>query len=188
MTEFAASVGAMTSATDSYLLKRLGIPESVLYRGASHVGVGLALLGDDGMYQPAPDEGLQVIVVPVGVEGEVGWDHLHDLVAFRPGETARWWRRTGNSVLLNPEGARRAEHFNELLPVWSSPLSWLQHGGQGVVVLDWSAYLPLYFVGVAAVACEDLPLAKRLLSALKEPAFDLPEVRVLKPVEYSYAA
>jgi len=185
LNEFSLAVGPMTLATDNYI-RSLGVPDDLLYSGPSHVGVARADLSDEATYQPL-DAGAPVLVVPVGIQSESGWDVIVDLVAFRARDPAKWWGRTGNGVLLNPEGLRRAEHFNELLPVWSSPLSWLRSGGQGVVVLEWSAHLPFWFAGVNALACEDHALARRLESALQASAVKAPDVRVIR-TEIAHAA
>jgi len=185
LTEFAVAVNGMTAATDGYL-KSLGVPEYLLYGGASHVGVTRAELSDEGTYQPF-DAGVQVLVSPVGIQGEDGWDVIVDLVAFRARDPSRWWYRTGVGRLLNPEGVRRAEHFGAILPVWSSPMSWLRSGAQGVVILDWSVHLPFWLSGVQAVACENRALAVRLQAALKIPAMSAPDVRVIR-TETAHAA
>ena len=185
VSEFSSALGTMTLATDNYI-RSLGIPDDLLYGGPSYVGVTRADLSDETTYQPL-DAGVPVLVVPVGIQGESGWDVIVDLVAFRARDPATWWHRTGNGVLLNPEALRRAEHFDDLLPVWSSPLSWLRSGGQGVVVLEWSAHLPFWFAGVNALACEDHALARRLEASLQAPTGKFPDVRVIR-TEMAHAA
>lgn len=185
--EFASAVSGMTAATDDYVTKGLGVPESMLYGGPSYVGVLRADLSDEAFYQPSED-GTSCLAVPVGVQCDEGWDFLVDILAFQPRNPTRWWLRRGCAAILNPEGVRRAEHFREILAVWSSPLAWLKSGGQGIVILDWSAHLPLWLSGVSAIACETPALAGRVQSALREQTITTPDVRVIKSEVVSHAA
>ena len=178
--EFAAAVNSMSVATDEFLINKLGIPNDVLYGGPSHVGVSRIEPDADGLYQPNPD-GEEAVLVPSGIrrsEG-IGWNEISNLVAFNPSDPGRYWRRIGGEVFLNPEAVRRAEHFNEPLCVTSTPLAWLQGFGEGCVILDWCAHIPLHLGGVGVIACDSKTIAGQIKAAF-EGQQRCPEIRLFR--------
>jgi hypothetical protein len=186
--EFSASVGRMSAKTDRYLTD-LGIPRSVIYGGASPIGVERAQVTENGCYQPTED-GAQVLVTPVGWRGPGGvmWEAVDDLVAFNPRDPSLWWRRQGVGPFLNPEALERATYYGDLLPVFSTPLSWLRAGMQGIVILDWEGiHTPLHLGGIKVFACETSALAGRLIEALRDVK-PCPQFRLIKSEVFAHAA
>ena len=186
--EFADAVNPMTGTTDAYLTKMLGIPRETLTGGASLVGVTKAQFHSDGFYKPDP-KGQPALIVPNGRRGNLGyeWDDISDRIAFRPGEPNLWYSRLRSSAILNSPALELATKNNDLLPVFSTPLAWLQYCGQGVCILDWEQDLAFHFQDVRFVVCDSHSTAARLMSAL-EDLNRCPEMHVLKPVEVSHAA
>ena len=103
-----------------------GIPAEMLCR----IGVE-RVIRDAGLY--VPDEaGIPALILPV----EEG-DSLVDLLAlFTNGD---WARRTGNGAMLGAESLD-CEYCGFGVRVFRTPWSWLRAGGDGVVVLDESAW------------------------------------------------
>ncbi len=186
--EFGAAVRGRSLKTDTFL-RNLGLTEAVLYSGASLVGRGKAILEDNGLFTPH-ESGRDVLVVAEGQRDSsgIGWGFISDLIAFLPHAPHRWWRRTGDAVILNDEAVDRASFLEEQLAVWSSPLSWLQHGAHGAVVLEWQRHLPMHFRAVKRIAAENDLLALRLAAALKPPVTPPVDVQVIDTAEASHAA
>ena len=91
------------------------------------------------------DGGGSAFIVPVRVENAVtpeaadpaevicdGW--IVDLVAFHPDHPARWALRTGAAEWL---GSIEPQYLDpEPVPMWRTPLAWLQAGCRGLVLLS----------------------------------------------------
>ena len=61
-----------------------------------------------------------------------------DLVAWLESEPGYWWLREGDETPI--VGARQlagAEMTSAALPIYPTPATWLEAGGDGVCVLDW---------------------------------------------------
>ena len=178
LAQFARCIDAMTRQ-DEMRLVAAGVRREILYSGASVVGVVEADTSDSsGTWQPCPDSGRRLYVVPCGARGIGGilWLNLCDLLAFELSRPLRWWLRYGVAAVLNAEAFQRAEHFQTPLHLHHSPLSWLQRGATGALVLDWRGLdVGLWFGGLDRVLCDSWSLRSRLASALKP---SVPEIRV----------
>lgn len=80
-------------------------------------------------YEPDPD-GDHAIVIPVMYD-----DELVDLLAFDARRPSDWFMRLGGEPLLGA-GALADQLLEKPLHVYRTPLSWLQAGCDGVVILD----------------------------------------------------
>jgi hypothetical protein len=96
--------------------------------------------------------------IPLAAPWEDGFgdDDVGDLVAFSTDTPQRWWCRCGSLPVMNPDAVRRAEIFRNALHVWTSPLSWLRHAGEGCVLIDPTADVRLLFGGVPKIIAEDI--------------------------------
>ena len=136
--EMREAVAALTPF-DRTLLGAAGIPARMIERGL--IGrAGISLSGDETIWEPgiAP-----VYVTPCRIADpftpECPWwravpeaGHLIDLVAWHPEHPQRWALRTGFAEWL---GACEPQHLSDAVHVRRSPLSWLRHGGTGIVAL-----------------------------------------------------
>ena len=92
-------------------------------------------------------------------------EHLVDLVAVDIDHPDRFRRRRGDAVVLGNAYLEIAGETCAPVPVFRNPLTWLQSGGNGVVVLDWD-YARDLLLDHELVA-EDLDLGAALEDALK---------------------
>lgn len=174
-------VGDTTPATDAYFNNALGIPKAVTHGGAALAARARIQVSEDGYFEPR-DDGLPAVVVPCGVQAFkcVGWEDINDLVAFSPKAPGRWYRRSGVARFCGEDRIAHAVHRGMILAVYETPLSWLQHGVDGVCIVDWDGGLALDFPEeLRAVACETISLGRRLEAALRPPKRG-PEVRVIQ--------
>ena len=125
----------------------------------------------DGRFEFAED-GLTAVVIPaydtipgnLDANAERHVEHLVDLVAVDLDHPDRYWRRLGEALLLGVAYLEIASYEGEPVPVFKTPLSWLQGGG-GVCILDWDWARDL-LLDLELVA-EDVELGERLDAALK---------------------
>lgn len=98
-------------------------------------------------YHLTQDDGVGLVVVPVFDWPEPGdLDGLIDLIGFQPSRPDRWYTLTAQAQCL---GGWHADSVREQTPLWplagdpppptlriySTPLEWLQHGCDGMVIL-----------------------------------------------------
>jgi hypothetical protein len=135
---------------------RHGSPELVL--GAAPVlpvGADLFEIDEGGRWS---------VLQPVAPDGET----ILDLLAWHPCRPDRWRLLTGDAIAL---GEREIDlHDSELdgpLPVFATPLAWLQAGGRGVCLLrqTWQAAQRV-LDGVPALGAETVELGEWLRTAL----------------------
>lgn len=117
--------------------------------------------------------GDRAIVMPTFTPSGV----LVDLVAFRPETPRSFWTMAGAGLMLGHDSLERAEFFGEPLMVYESPFAWLQGGGDGIVILDWTHYWPAYLAGVVALQFEDRAFGRRAEALLQKPIL-LPPILV----------
>ena len=85
---------------------------------------------------------------------------VHDLIAFRPDATGRWWRRRGDVDLL---GANNITPWRlSPLVIHETPLSWLQAGANGIVIINWGLD-PIARLGGTGYLETETPALKRRL-------------------------
>lgn len=178
LTEFAAAAGALHRATGCVeWLSRQGIAAEVTF-GPHACIAGVARIRTEGnCYEPDPD-GQQAIIVPVSLSYETCELDPYDLVAWHPAEPGRWFARRGAADILNPEAIERSVSMDEPLQVRETPLAWLQGGMTGIVVLDWTAHLPLLLPPKLEICCATPELGHRLLNQLRKHRDALPLVKV----------
>jgi len=167
--EFAAAVN---NVRQPHLdrMAALGVNSNALARCVHYAhpfGVMDAEPRRDGTYEAGA--GTPHIVLPV-YEGE----GMVDLVAWRSDNPARWWLRTGLGWMLNANDIFNGWHCE--LTLHSTPLDWLQAGGNGGVVLDWSSPDIRWLRGVAAIDCDTAHLAAMVRRELSKPA-RMPTIR-----------
>ena len=77
------------------------------------------------------------------------YGHPADLVAWfndRPGE---WWLRKGDETpVLGARQLAGSEMTAAPLPIYPTPLAWLEAGGDGICILDWDMKLAWLFDGL----------------------------------------
>lgn len=174
LAEYAAYAAAATPAHDQALIAR-GVPADWLRAPAApaRYGFSRARHNDDGTWEPA-DDGLRCVILPDPPLSELDspdWPTvgLADLIAFPPDRPGEWRIRCG-SAILNAEEVERCAFHGEPLVIHPTPMDWLRAEGQGVVILDWSAFLPFHLSGPPAFRCATRDLAARLDRALHRPA------------------
>lgn len=127
-------------------LRCLGVPYAslaALGRDEHTIGVGRAVLRDDGLWEPS-DKGEPVVVQAVcdGVGRELGDAGLIDLIAWRTSEPERWWWRCGTAWALGHE-LLDLDNGEPVLVV-ATPAQWLSVAGVAVCPLDWSSSSALW--------------------------------------------
>ena len=151
---------------------------------------------DGGRYEPDPDLPA-AFVVPVRVDSAicpeaadplvtVNSGEIVDLVAFHPAKPDRWALRVGAAEWL---GAIEPQYLDpEPVPIWRCPLSWLQAGCAGLVMLSRSLTdHHRALSGCRSVVAEDSAHAAELRRVLGRP-FPVPAVLVSRGREVRHAA
>lgn len=174
MTEF---VGYASNVTDLHFrrLEGLGVPRDWLRDPMASVRFGAtrARLEQSGRWEPDP-AGTPVCILPepplVNVY-DPAWPilDLSDLIAFKPGEADKWWFRTGHTALLNADAPLEAMTRDRPLILHPDPLAWMRAAGDGAVILNWSACLPLHVGGAPSIRCTSRALAAKVDAALHRP-------------------
>ena len=144
-----------------------------------NTGIGLVSAGTYGDFWEPEEAGLLFTTVPVIDAGAV-----IDIVVFRIDQPHHWWVRSGCGKALGLDAADEVRGDTPIwklpndppppaLPIFSTPLSWLQHGAAGVVVLHerWCDYT---LEGVEAVVAEDSHHARHLHDTL--PKRSIPKI------------
>jgi hypothetical protein len=112
----------------------MGIPNRIIFGARHHVGVAPIVTHSDGLFE-LHDDGEAAVIVPEGVPEWPAWDEIHDLIAFKPEDPSRWWRRRGDVDLL---GASNIIPWRlSPLTIQETPLSWLQAGAKGICIVNW---------------------------------------------------
>jgi hypothetical protein len=168
---------------DQERLEQAGVSRQFLYRGAVRVGTVEAMTHTDGYYEPF-SLGRRLYVVPAiplcsifDPEFDGNAPPIGDLIAFDLAEPNRFWVRTGAASFINPYAFAHASLYRVPLPVWSSPLAWLRAGGDGVVILDDTAHLPLWFGGLVAIQADSVELGRKIKARMAQQS-KLPEIMV----------
>jgi hypothetical protein len=109
--------------------------------------------------------GDEAILLPVHAPSGL----LADVVAFRLETPKSYWPMVGGQPMLGAENIERAAFDRAPLMVHECPLDWLRADCDGIVVLDWKAYWPLWFDGVPALQIRDRTFAARAAAAFGRP-------------------
>lgn len=121
-------------------LRSLGLPYASLARLGQDehtIGVCRAVLGSDGLFEPA-QHGEPVVVQAVhdDLARDLGEAGLIDLIAWRTGEPERWWWRSGSAWALGHE--LLVVNAAEPVQIVTTPCDWLAAAGRALCILDWS--------------------------------------------------
>ena len=132
--EFAVATDGVTPLLVERL-QRLGIPNRIVFGVRHHVGVARIVTDSDGLFE-FHDDGERALIVPEGEPEWPGWAQIHDLIAFKPDNPSRWWRRRADVDLL---GASNITPWRlSPLTIHETPRSWLQAGADGVCIVNWA--------------------------------------------------
>ena len=134
-------------------------------------GVARVRIDADGTYEPAED-GVGAIVVAV-----IEHNELSDLLAFRTTDPSRWWLRLGLAGYLGEAVVDYAAFMSMSLRLNRSPLSWLQAGCNGAVVLDWR-FASSALLNVPEIAAEDIEHGEEIERRLLKFSPVLPRIVV----------
>ena len=149
---------------DLATLRQHGIP----YRATQIVG-GVRQARDGRLLLPC-------WIDPPSIYHAVDDPVLLGVVAFNPGAPDDWTLHPedAGAVMLGGGALHEAQYYGEPLPVFENPLRWVQAGGGGIFVLDWTVCLPLRFVSVKRFDCTSERVAARLHDAYE--IRDRPEI------------
>ena len=153
--EFSAACCNVTGE-DLRALLAAGIPEAAL----DPLLFGLAPIEtrQGGLFDIAED-GDKAVILPCGE-----WDFptwlLDDLVAFRLDKPECWWRRTGAADLLGVVNLFTVEPRR----LYSTPLEWVHHAGDGLCLLDWTCDPSRLLMGSGQLEA-DPALERKVLAA-----------------------
>lgn len=156
-------------------IKRMRAPElQASLSACRHLSVpvlwGLDLVAfDRTTYQPSSDEGQPALIVSDGPD-----EDPCDLVACRLGDR-RMASRLDNVVALGEERIAEAREERSPLVLYADPFSWLECGGDGAVIVDWSR-VGLLFDYIDCVICENRSLAARVHATTRGMAWP-PRIR-----------
>ena len=144
-----------------------GIPNRIIFGPRHYLGAARIVHHSSGLFEPHED-GEHALIVPEAVPEWPAWDAIHDLIAFRPDDPARWWRRRGDVDLL---GASNMTPWRlSPLVLHETPLSWLQGGADGVCIINWG-FDPLARLGGAGhLEAETPAIRMRLERRIQEAA------------------
>lgn len=136
-------------------LVQYGIPRELIFGCDSLVGLAPIVVADQeaGLFDFA-DAGELHIITP-STEW-FGWCPTDDLIAFRPADPTVWWHYRGVAEVLGT-WHRHADP----VPLFSTPLAYLQHGGRGMCIVDWRLDLQRWFGAVPAIAFDCAALEGR---------------------------
>ena len=119
------------------------------------------------------EDGLTAVVIPaydtipgtLDANPERHLEHLVDLVAVDLDHPERYWRRSGEALVLGAAYLEIAGQVLEPVPVSKNPLTWLKAGGDGICILDWDWARDLLLDH--ELIAEDIDLGDRLAAVLK---------------------
>jgi hypothetical protein len=109
-------------------LVKMGVTGPAIAKAGGFGVAGVAFMKDRFEF----DGPAEAMVLPV-YEGA----HLIDLVAVDSKRPIRFARLYGRAWCLGNDF--NAWEPNAALPVWRTPLRWLQAGAEGIVIMDWAA-------------------------------------------------
>ena len=156
-------------------LRRQGVSEKALHLWPGPVGVARIETHPLGIFNFA-EHGHRAFIQPVLIGGE--FTDIGDLIAWYPDDPARWWTRRYTGLPLGIDQLDCAEIESLPLAIRRTPLSWLQAGGDGIVVTDW-AMSALALRSVPILIAEDAEHGREIQRRLTIVAA-APEIRVTR--------
>lgn len=164
-----------TDAMDELCLDRLK-SIGVTGAGIARAGLlGLVRMETDGEHWQPEESGNPALIIPAGVDNS--FNNIVDMIALQTSNPDIWWSRTGLSPMLGFENLSRSMFYGTQLTLHANPLEWLKADCEGICLLDWDMYLPVWLSGVQSIYCPDPYTGERLSAALTQNIF-LPEIRV----------
>ena len=107
-----------------------------------------------------------------------------DLIAWRSGDPARWFWRTGLGWALGTDWLT-PRWGNEPVRLFATPLDWLAGAGEGMCILDGSAPEIRELAALGAIEADEM-IGRRLLAILYKPV-RVPRVIYRKAVRHAAA-
>ena len=173
--EFSAVVCSLTPERID-VLRAAGVHDGAIFHDPLMVGMARIQTHRGGLYDIAADGDLAVLL-PAGAWDGLNWQ-IDDLIAFKPAEPGRWWRRLGEVKILGSSNIRTEPVFP--LTLYDTPLSWLQAGARGVCVIDWRVD-PEKFTG--PIVAESRSLKARFEQRIQSAALAKSNISVSEVIE-----
>jgi hypothetical protein len=162
------------SRTHRDSLCALGIPAGVLDRG----WVGVESISVSGsVYQPDQGGGWAYITPirahsdgpePIAPEEILHVGDIVDLVAWQPSKLECWALRRGAATWLGAIGPQLLDP--DPVPIWRTPLAWLQAGGEGLCLLSQVLHdRQRVLLGIRHILAEDVEHGRELRDTLLRP-------------------
>jgi hypothetical protein len=177
------AMSLLSELIDAYRFARRPIYRAAIHRLGLQLGEGylwgLAPVAADSLfYEPDPEGELALIV------GAFERGALFDLVAVSP-FTFGIRTRLGEANLLGADWLEVARWHERSLKLYAEPFSWLRHGRNGAVILDWRG-IGFRLSDMPSIVCETEALADQVRDAFARP-LPLPPVRLMHPTEKPHA-
>ncbi|MEH6476219.1 MAG: hypothetical protein V7727_11045 [Sneathiella sp.] len=153
-------------------LKALGVTGAGMARAGL---VGVARIETDGSHWQPEESGTPALIIPAGIDN--GFSSIVDMIALQTSTPDIWWSRTGFSAMLGFDSLSRCMFYGTQLTIHANPLDWLKSDCEGICLLDWNRYLPMWLSGIQSIYCPDPSTGEKLSAALTQNIF-LPEIRV----------
>lgn len=169
--EFEQYVDALDDTGLQHLLS-LGITGTAIGNAGL---IGVAHIEMEGTHWQPEESGIPTLIIPVGMDNSFG--RIVDLVALQTVNPRIWWLRTGIGAMLGYWNLEEAAYFQQQLTVHATPLDWLKADCEGICILDWKGYLPIWLSDIKQIHCPDVMTGQRLSTTL-ERNIALPEIRV----------
>lgn len=180
MTDLISEINAAGDAGEALtLLRSAGVSDRVLLTPEGICGAfGFDRIAPTktGLYESSED-GADAIVI--GARDTYG--DLTDLVAWPVADPTKFYRRIGAAVFLGEGAIEFAAFTRRALRVFANPLSWLQAGCSGGVILDRSADLRPVLDGIPVILSETAILGNQIARQLRERThYRLPKIKIPK--------
>jgi hypothetical protein len=164
---------AVSAVTGRHLaaMERLGCTAPAIAAiGAKQAPFGVLKCDMRGkqFFEPTAEPfGIDAVVMPVMDEGTVT-----DIIAWRTLAPEAWLWRNGDGWALGIDEIERPhlwDGFREIT-VHATPLDWLRAGGEGAVILDWSAAQHIRKIAMFdTIRCDHHTVKDRLSALLSQP-------------------
>lgn len=149
--------------------------------------LGIARVRVEGDHYEPDDDGMEMVLVtaleapPRLPDGR--WRCLNpiiDLVAIRPADPGRWWTRCGVVVAL---GGESLSSFDDApVPVWRTPLRWLQLGAAGICPVAEPAAVRDVLLRLPGIVAESVDHGRELERLMARHCNRVPPIYVAEPV------
>jgi hypothetical protein len=171
--EFAVAVDQLHRPGNLDYALNLGIPRCALFGSRPVLGMAGIEELDRDFYQPCLDGEQSLIIADFGeTADELVGQTVNELVAYSA-KDGRWRVRRGDVPILGLNNAMidYAATLKEPIDLFETPLSWLQHEGRGLCIIDWNLR-PLDHLQGLRIRCETTKLERRLKARIAEAALE----------------